>query len=201
MRLIFVSLILLLLNACASAPPDNTANICSMFEDRRSWYKAASRAEDRWGTPVYISMAIIEQESSFNARARPERRQLLGFIPWFRPSSAYGYAQVLDETWDEYKSNAPNWDARRSNFSDAMDFVGWYTNSSVRRNSIPRTDAYNLYLAYHEGNGGWARGTYRNKGWLMDVARNVQNTANVYQSQYQSCERDLSRNWFMRLFF
>jgi len=201
MRLIFVFTMLTILSSCVSPPPENTANICSMFEERRSWYKAAKKAEKRWGTPVYVSMAIIEQESSFQGRAKPERTKLLWVIPWRRPSSAYGYAQVLDETWTDYKEDAGNWGARRSNFSDAMDFVGWYTNSSTRRNRIARNDAYNLYLAYHEGNGGWARGSYNSKGWLMDVARNVQNTANVYQNQYQSCERELGRNWFMRLFF
>jgi len=201
MRLIFVFMMLTILSSCVSPPPENTANICSMFEERRSWYKAAKKAEKRWGTPVYVSMAIIEQESSFQGRAKPERTKLLWVIPWRRPSSAYGYAQVLDETWTDYKEDAGNWGARRSSFSDAMDFVGWYTNSSTRRNRIARNDAYNLYLAYHEGNGGWARGSYNSKGWLMDVARNVQNTANVYQNQYQSCERELGRNWFMRLFF
>lgn len=201
MRLIFVFVIMALLSACVSSPPANTGNICSIFEDRRSWYKAAKRTENRWGTPVYVSMAIIEQESSFQARAKPARTKLLWVIPWRRPSSAYGYAQVLDETWTDYKENAGNWGASRADFSDAMDFVGWYTNSSSRQNRIARTDAYNLYLAYHEGNGGWARNSYRNKGWLMDVARNVQNTANIYQTQYQSCERELGRNWFMRLFF
>ena len=201
MRLIFVFTMLTILSSCVSPPPENTANICSMFEERRSWYKAAKKAEKRWGTPVYVSMAIIEQESSFQGRAKPERTKLLWVIPWRRPSSAYGYAQVLDETWADYKEDAGNWGARRSSFSDAMDFVGWYTNSSTRRNRIARNDAYNLYLAYHEGNGGWARGSYNSKGWLMDVARNVQNTANVYQNQYQSCERELGRNWFMRLFF
>ena len=201
MRLIFVFTMLTILSSCVSPPPENTANICSMFEERRSWYKAAKKAEKRWGTPVYVSMAIIEQESSFQGRAKPERTKLLWVIPWRRPSSAYGYAQVLDETWTDYKEDAGNWGARRSSFSDAMDFVGWYTNSSTRRNRIARNDAYNLYLAYHEGNGGWARGSYNSKGWLMDVAHNVQNTANVYQNQYQSCERELGRNWFMRLFF
>jgi len=201
MRLIFVFTMLTILSSCVSPQPENTANICSMFEERRSWYKAAKKAEKRWGTPVYVSMAIIEQESSFQGRAKPERTKLLWVIPWRRPSSAYGYAQVLDETWTDYKEDAGNWGARRSSFSDAMDFVGWYTNSSTRRNRIARNDAYNLYLAYHEGNGGWARGSYNSKGWLMDVARNVQNTANVYQNQYQSCERELGRNWFMRLFF
>ncbi len=201
MRLIFVFVIVSLLSACVSPPPENTSNICSMFEDRRSWYKAADKTQNRWGTPVYVSMAIMEQESSFQGRAKPPRTKLLGFIPWFRPSSAYGYAQVLDQTWTDYKEDAGNWGARRTSFSDSMDFVGWYTNTSARRNGIRRDDAYNLYLAYHEGNGGWARGTYRNKAWLMDVARNVQNTANVYQSQYRGCEKDLSRNWFMRMIF
>lgn len=201
MRLIFVFVIMTLLSACVSAPPANTANICTIFEDRRSWYRAAKKSENRWGTPVYVSMAIIEQESSFQGRAKPPRTKLLWVIPWRRPSSAYGYAQVLDETWTDYKEDAGNWGARRSSFSDAMDFVGWYTNSSARQNRISRTDAYNLYLAYHEGNGGWARNSYSNKGWLMDVARNVQNTSNIYQTQYQSCEKELGRNWFMRLFF
>ncbi len=201
MRIFFVFVMLAFLTSCVSPHPENTGNICSMFEDRRSWYRAAKKTEDRWGTPVYISMAIMEQESSFQARAKPARTKLLGFIPWTRPSSAYGYAQVLDETWTDYKENAGNWGASRADFSDAMDFVGWYTNSSRRQNRIARTDAYNLYLAYHEGNGGWARGTYNSKGWLIDVARNVQNTANVYENQYRGCERELGRNWFMRLFF
>tara|TARA_R110000824_G_scaffold288508_3_gene476780 strand:- start:108072 stop:108677 length:606 start_codon:yes stop_codon:yes gene_type:complete len=201
MRLIFVFVIMTLLSACVSSPPANTANICTIFEDRRSWYRAAKKTENRWGTPVYVSMAIIEQESSFQGRAKPPRTKLLWVIPWRRPSSAYGYAQVLDETWTDYKESAGNWGASRSDFSDAMDFVGWYTNASTRQNRISRTDAYNLYLAYHEGNGGWARNSYSSKGWLMDVARNVQNTSNIYQTQYQSCEKELGRNWFMRLFF
>ncbi len=201
MRLIFVFIFLILQTSCASPPPEDTGNICSMFEDRRSWYKAAKRTEARWGVAVYISMAIIEQESSFQSRAKPERNKLLGFIPWTRPSSAYGYAQALDETWTDYKENTGNWAANRADFSDAMDFVGWYNNTSNRQNRISLNDAYNLYLAYHEGNGGWARETYNSKDWLINVARNVQNTANVYQNQYTVCERELGRNWFMRLFF
>ena len=201
MKGVIATLALLALVSCASAPPQNTANICSMFEEKRSWYKAAVKTERRWDTPVYVSMAIIEQESSFNARAKPERTRLLGFIPWFRPSSAFGYAQVLDQTWTEYKEEAGNWGAKRSDFGDAIDFVGWYTNNSNRINGIARNDAYNHYLAYHEGNGGFARRTYSNKDWLIDVSRNVQANANLYERQYAQCERDLSRNWFMRLFF
>jgi hypothetical protein len=191
---------ILVLTSCASTPPQNTTNICSMFEERRSWYKAAVKSERRWKTPLTVSMAIIEQESSFSARARPERTKLLGIIPWSRPSSAFGYAQVLDGTWNEYKESAGNWGARRSSFADAIDFVGWYTSNSNRINSIARDDAYNNYLAYHEGNGGFTRRTYNSKAWLIDVSRQVQANANLYSRQYSQCESDLSRNWFMRLF-
>ena len=172
-----------------------------MFEERRGWYKAAVKSERRWKTPLYVSMAIIEQESSFQSRAKPERTRLLGFIPWTRPSSAFGYAQVLDGTWNQYKESAGNWGARRSSFDDAIDFVGWYTNNSNKVNGIARNDAYNHYLAYHEGNGGFSRKTYANKGWLIDVSRKVQDNANLYESQYSQCAEELRRPWFLRLLF
>ena len=198
---IVASMLLLMLISCASSPPQNTTNICSMFEERRSWYKATVKSERRWKTPVYVSMAIIQQESSFDAKAKPERMKLLGLIPWRRPSSAFGYAQVLDDTWTQYKEEAGNWGGRRSSFADAVDFVGWYTSNSRRINGIGREDAYNHYLAYHEGNGGFARRTYNSKSWLIDVSRKVQASANLYQRQYSQCEKELSRNWFMRLLF
>ena len=193
--------LLALLASCASKPPKNPSDICSMFEERRSWYKAAVRTEKRWKVPVHVSMAFIQQESAYKAGAKPPRKRYFGFIPGFRPSSAYGYAQVLDETWKEYKHQAGNWGARRSDFSDAVDFVGWYNSRSYKKNGIGRNDAYNLYLAYHEGNGGYARRTYEQKAWLMDVARKVQRNADSYQRQYQQCEKALGRNWFMRLLF
>ena len=194
-------LALLLLTACVSAPPDNPSNVCSIFEDRRSWYKAAQRAEKRWDVPMAVNMAILYQESAYRGRAKPPRRYYFGFIPGPRPSNAYGYAQALDGTWNDYKLAAGNWGARRSNFGDAVDFVGWYNNNSNRINGIARHDAYNLYLAYHEGNGGFSRGTWRDKDWLLQAAENVQGNADRYTAQLQGCRRDLDRNWFMRLFF
>jgi hypothetical protein len=202
MRLrVFVSLaLLLLLEACASVP-SNTANVCSMFEDRRSWFHAAQKAEDRWEIPVPVSMAFIYQESGFRARAKPPRTHILWVIPWTRPSNAYGYAQALDSTWDEYQKAAGGWGASRADFSDAVDFVAWYNHNSVRANGIAPDDAYNLYLAYHEGNGGFRRRTYQGKGWLLDAARSVQNNADRYEAQLQGCERELGRSWLMRLLF
>jgi hypothetical protein len=190
----------LFLAGCASTPPDNTGDICSMFDDRRSWYKAAVKSEKRWGVPVYVSMAFINQESGFQGRAKPPRKWYLGFIPGPRPSSAFGYAQVLDETWDEFKEDAGSWGASRSDFDDAIDFIGWYNYNSYRRNGIPPDDAYSLYLAYHEGNGGYSRRTYANKPWLLDVSRNVQSRADTFRYQYEGCSKRLGRPWFIRIF-
>jgi hypothetical protein len=198
-RHLLITLLLLLLTACASAPR-NTANICTLFEDRRSWYKAAMRSEARWNVPVPVSMAFIQQESGFQGRARPPRRMFLGFIPGPRPSNAFGYAQALDSTWNDYKATASNWGARRSSFEDAVDFIGWYNSNSYRINGIARDDAYSLYLAYHEGNGGFSRRTYADKAWLLDVAGKVQANTLVYERQFQQCERALGRNWLQRLF-
>lgn len=200
-RTTLVAALLLLLSACATPIPKNTANVCSIFEEHRDWYKAAKKAEKRWSSPIAVSMAIIHQESSFEQKARPPRRYYLGFIPGRRPSNAYGYAQALDGTWDQYRDEAGNWGARRTSFKDAVDFIGWYNNSSMRLNRIRRDDAYNLYLAYHEGNGGFSRKTYNNKGWLKNAAANVQSNSERYQAQLQGCEKNLNRSWLMRLLF
>lgn len=191
---------LLLLTACASAPPQNSSNVCSIFEDRRSWYKAAQKAERRWGVPMAVNMAFLYQESAFRARAKPPRKYYLGFIPGPRPSDAFGYAQALDSTWGDYRRASGNTLARRSNFKDAIDFVGWYNDMSYRSSGIRKDDAYSLYLAYHEGNTGYRSRSYAGKQWLLDTAAGVQGTATRYGDQLAGCERRLNRNWFLRLF-
>ena len=112
----------LILFGCASSPPKNPDNICKIFQEKRSWYKAAIRTEKRWKLPPYVLMSFVFQESSFQANARPEREQLFGFIPWFRPSSAKGYSQALTKTWDDYKDETGNGGADRNNFSDSVEF-------------------------------------------------------------------------------
>jgi len=59
--------------------------------------------------------------------------------------------------------------------------------NSNRRNGIAMDDAYNQYLAYHEGQAGYSRGTYRQKDWLVGVARQVRNQAARYEDQLQYC--------------
>ena len=193
LRIPAVLLALLMVTGCASVPPSQTNDVCVIFDEKggllNNWYRYASRAEREFGVPVPIIMATIWQESRFVAKARPPRERLLGLIPWRRPSSAFGYSQAKTETWRWYKENTGKRRARRSSFKHASHFVGWYHAQSHRMNGIALNDAYNLYLAYHEGHGGFRRGTYRNKAWLMDVARRVERQSQVYQQQLASCRR------------
>ncbi len=182
--------------ACGHKPPDQVHDACLILEDNRAWWRALKRTERRWGVSPGVQLAILKRESSFNRKARPARTRLLGFIPGPRPTSAYGYAQALDGTWDWYRRDTGRRGADRDDFDDAVDFVGWYSAMSGELSSIPLTDARALYLAYHEGHGGYNRGTYRSKSWLTRVAAEVERDASRYDAQIARCERRLDRKRF-----
>lgn len=194
-------LVLLPVAGCVTSPPTDVSNICSMFREKSGWYDAAADAEDNWGSPIPVLMAIMHQESRFRAKAKPPRSKILWIIPGPRPSSSYGYTQALDGTWDTYISDAGNYGADRDDFDDAVDFVGWYNHQSKKRNGIRKDDAYNLYLAYHEGQGGFNKRSYRNKTWLKNVAKKVSANARRYTEQLKSCKSEFKQTkWFFGLF-
>ena len=180
-------LLTLSLTGCVTVQPQCIDNVCSIFKEYPDWYCAAKASEQKWGAPVAVQMAIMHQESSFIADARPPRRKFLGCIPLARPTSAYGYAQAIDDTWSLYKKKSGNRFGSRKNFEDAIDFVGWYIYSANCRLGIAPSNTYALYLAYHEGLQGYARKTYFRKPWLMKVARKVGSRAGVYQAQLRGC--------------
>jgi hypothetical protein len=179
---------LLLLAACATAPPRNVSNACAIFAEYDDWYPDAQAASRRWGVPLPVLLAIIHQESAFRSDAQPPRTWYLGFIPGPRPSSAYGYSQALDGTWDRYIAATGNHGADRDDFDDAVDFIGWYVNETAKRNRIAKSDAYRQYLAYHEGQEGFAKGSYRKKPWLMKRAKQVSEQAERYRTQLARCK-------------
>ena len=181
-------IMLLLLAACATAPPGNVSNACAIFAEYDDWYPDAQAASRRWGVPLPVLLAIIHQESAFRSDAQPPRTWYLGFIPGPRPSSAYGYSQALDGTWDRYIAATGNHGADRDDFDDAVDFIGWYVNETAKRNRIAKSDAYRQYLAYHEGQEGFAKGSYRKKPWLMERAKQVSRQAERYGAQLARCK-------------
>ncbi|MCZ0740662.1 hypothetical protein OWD07_09125 [Vibrio diabolicus] len=187
----------MLLAGCATAPPKQQNNLCEIFREKSGWYDDAKDMEEKWGTPIHVAMAIIKQESSFRHDAKPPKDYLLGFIPWGRVSSAYGYAQAQDPAWEDFQ-DATGQGGSRTNFDDSMMFVGWYTNETRRQLGISLWDPYSQYLAYHEGRGGYKRGTYKRKPSLIKVARRVEQTAKTYGWQLKQCRQELEDNssWF-----
>ena len=169
--------------------PRNLENACAIAAERPAYMRAMKQTERRWGVPIHVQMATIHQESKFIGDARTPHRYALGIIPMGRQSSAYGYSQAIDGTWDDYRRSTGNRGARRDNIRDATDFMGWYMHNSTRRLGIPPGDAQSHYLAYHEGRTGFARASYRQKPWLMTVAANVGARSEVYRQQLASCRR------------
>ena len=181
-----------LLAACSFSgpadPPRDQSNICGMLNDRDDWGEALADARSKWGAPPHVVMAIIWKESNFRAQARtPRKYTFFGLIPNGRVSSAYGYAQAIDGTWDWYKDETGNRWADRDDFDDAVDFVGWYMARTKRVNGLSMTDAYSQYLAYHEGHTGFKRGSWKSKDWLKGAASKVARQAQRYEGQLAGC--------------
>ena len=191
--LILISFFILF--SCASKPPAKQENICSIFEQKSSWYRLANKSYEKWGAPIHVQMSILRQESAFQNRVKPERTKILGVIPWKRKSSAFGYTQAIDATWDWYRTENNKPLASRVNFADAIDFTGWYINKSNKINGISKSDAYSQYLAYHEGHGGYKKKSYKNQNWLIDVANNVKLRSDKYRSQLNECEHKFKKKF------
>ena len=188
---------LLMIVGCATSPPEQVGNVCDIFREKSGWHSDAKESRARWGVPISVSMAFMYQESRFIATAKPPRKKIFGVIPGPRPSDSYGYSQAKESTWDWYQRSTGNYGADRDNFGDAIDFIGWYNNVSHKELGISKQDAFRLYLAYHEGHGGYRKQSYRSKDWLIDVARKVDRQAQQYNSQLQGCGEELEpRDWF-----
>ncbi|MFA8387113.1 MAG: lytic transglycosylase [Pelagibaca sp.] len=188
----FRALVIVLLAASCgggsgTSAPRNLDDACSILQQRPGYLRAFRAAERKWGVPVHVQMASMYQESKFQSDIQTPFRYALGVIPMGRQSSAYGYSQALNGTWEEYQADQRKFRAQRNDIGDAADFMGWYMAESNRRLGISLADTRNQYLAYHEGRTGFARGSYNSKAWLLRVADEVAARSVLYQRQLASC--------------
>tara|TARA_B100001250_G_scaffold94921_1_gene79258 strand:+ start:6833 stop:7441 length:609 start_codon:yes stop_codon:yes gene_type:complete len=190
----FILIFFLILSSCSSIPK-NTADSCSIFSERYLWYKYAKKTEKKWGTPIYIQLAIIKMESDFDWLAKPGRTKIFKIIPYKRPSSSFGYSQAVKGTWKQYKSETGNKFATRTRFKDSVDFIGWYTNKTEQILKISKKDAFKQYIAYHEGWGNYKN--YRKKQKVILLANKVKVQSNKYRSQLKKCEKKLNRKKYI----
>lgn len=198
MRVLAVLLILYPLTSGEPLPAQRD-DLCALFVEKPAWHSAIDASSQRWDVSIGLQMAILRQESDFYSKARPPRRRLFGFLPWRRPSTAYGYGQVLDSTWEDFRQLPGRSAARRDRFDDVSAFMGWYLNRLHHATGIAKNDAYSLYLAYHEGPGGYARGSYQAKAWLQGVAQQVAQQGMRYDAQLADCGSGLQRRRWLRL--
>ena len=190
----FIILIIFFLTGCSSIP-SNTANSCSIFSERYLWYKYAKKTEQKWGTPIYIQLAIIKMESDFDWLAKPARQKIFKVIPYKRPSSSFGYSQAVKGTWEQYKKETGNKLATRVRFKDSVDFIGWYTSKSETILKISKHDAFKQYLAYHEGWGNFKY--YKKNKKVIGLAKKVEKQSNIYKKQLLSCSNSLNKNKYI----
>jgi hypothetical protein len=179
-RVLSVFAAIALAGCASSSPPSNIADACAIMDEKSRWEDHVFDAARDWQVSPGVILAFIRQESSFRRDARPKDRdgRLL--------SSAFGYSQALDSTWADYERARGG--AKRKSFGDSSDFIGWYLDLISRRTGLSKSDARNLYLAYHEGPSGFQRHTYRNKPWLGEVASRVSSQAAIYDGQLRRCE-------------
>ena len=183
-----------LISSCSSIP-SNTSNSCSIFNERYLWYKHTKRVEQKWGTPIYVQLAIIKMESDFDWLAKPSRQKIFKVIPFKRPSSSFGYSQAVKGTWEQYKIETGNKLATRARFKDSVDFIGWYTNKTESILKIPKKDVFKQYLAYHEGWGNFKH--YKKNKKVIGLAKKVEKQSNVYKKQLFKCRNSLNKKKYI----
>ena len=183
-----------LLIGCSSIP-SNTANSCLIFDERYLWYKHTKKVEKKWGTPIYIQLAIIKMESDFDWLAKPPRQKIFKVIPFKRPSSSFGYSQAVKGTWEQYKQETGNKFATRARFKDSVDFIGWYTNKTEKILKISKSDAFKQYIAYHEGWGNYKN--YKKNTKVIGLAKRVKKQSDKYKNQLQKCQKKLNKKKYI----
>ena len=195
LKLINILLLLFFILSSCSSIPKNTSDSCSIFNERYFWYKYTKKTEKKWGTPIYLQLAIIKMESDFDWLAKPQRQKIFKVIPYKRPSSSFGYSQAVKGTWDQYKKETNNKLATRARFRDSVDFIGWYTDKTEKLLKISKKDVYRQYLAYHEGWGNYKN--YKNNQKVIILAKKVAEQANKYRKQLKKCQKRLNKNKYI----
>ncbi len=180
----------LLLASCSPESPEmgeapsNIEDLCAIFAEKPHWYQYATVAAKRHHVKIPVIMAIMRRESSFKADERNGARP---------KNTPYGYAQATLKTWEAYQKDQKRPHAKRSKFEESADFIAWITRENMNMLDLRFTisDAYHLYLAYHEGILDYNKGNWKINKELKEIAASVQKQAERYERQLKECENRL----------
>lgn len=149
-------------------------SICSVLKQHPAWLQAVQDTAKQWGIPANVQLAIVKEESDFQANAKnPE-------------STATGFAQVIDKSWDAYET-ATDHQYSRNDFRAAIGYIGWYAAQVQKYAKVNPSNAFGLYLAYHEGIGGYHHLATHPKPDVTRLAQNVAENAQLYSQQLVTC--------------
>ena len=183
MKTIIRAINLLALMLCIFAVQTNSAkagtdldDACDILRDRIGWFTAASDVSEKWQISVPTILALMHQESRFKATAAA------------KTTTAYGYAQALDGTWELYVKENGAVGAKRTSFIASADFIGWYMGLTKQRVGLPLDDVAGHYLAYHEGHGGYRSKRWKKNAKLIAIAKDVARRAETYEEQMRACD-------------
>ena len=149
MRTLLCLLILGVFPALAHA---RTTNVCALLARNPSWHDHLLKAYDQWRVTPGTLLAVLDQESRFNAYARGAN------AGGANPSRNFGYAQANLRTWNWFLRDTGKTSGLRTDFATSLDFIGWHFATMERRINAPRTNVTAHYLAYKMGEGGYRRG-------------------------------------------
>ena len=192
----FILVILFFLTACSTVPK-YPQNACKIFGQNYLWYKSIKKSSKTYDVPIYIILAFVNKESSFNRWAKPPRTKLFKIIPYKRPSSSFGYSQAVNKTWELYKNETNSPLALRTRFKDSVMFIGWYISKTNKINKIPKNDSYRQYLNYYLGWGNYAKKVYKTDKKAIIFAKSVEKQSKIYKSQLRECEKNLNNKYII----
>ena len=112
-KVFFLPVIVLMLSGCFGSSTKPALLICEELDDNKEWVEPAVLAQQKYGTPISLSLVLLELPLSDLDKKH------------VRPRSA---------DWDEYRIRSERWDASPQVPADAVDFIGWFTQQSVKRN-------------------------------------------------------------------
>ena len=187
--------ILIFLTISCSSIPSNTANSCTIFDEKYLWYKHAKKVEQKWGTPIYIQLAIIKMESDFDWLANQQDRK---FLKSYLSKDRRVHLVILKRLkgpGNNIKKETGNKLATRARFKDSVDFIGWYTNKTESLLKISKKDAFKQYLAYHEGWGNYKY--YKKNKKVIGLAKKVERQSDIYKKQLFKCKNSLNKNKYI----
>ena len=148
------------------------ADACLLLKQNRPWHEALRDTARNWGAPMGFQLAVIKQESSFDGerpaasrrppmvRARRRRTRVIG--QGLQPGARIPRGRC---TRRRPATGAP----AATTSATSSDFIGWYFSTTGKRTGLGQFDYKGHYLAYHEGAGGYLKGTWTrpSAGWSI----------------------------------